>query len=196
MCDCSAITEILEYEGNIPQICRWLQELLGYQFTVVHRNYKIMMDVDDLSRRFGSLISTHCAIAYMLHYIDIKNRPDAYIGESCRCNGRTKIQPQVDSTLIAPSILIQSNINRLKHVYCTERQVVKHGAPSLFISSYPVLIASATNFHHSRHTNTETLIRTLDIQDSLSVNYLCIDDVSGSLPKWSKTTKVEAFSEM
>ena len=30
ICDCAAVKEILEYEGNISQICRWTQELLGY----------------------------------------------------------------------------------------------------------------------------------------------------------------------
>jgi hypothetical protein len=37
MCDCSAVCEILEYEGPIHQIRRWAQELLGYHFQVFHR---------------------------------------------------------------------------------------------------------------------------------------------------------------
>ena len=36
LCDCSAIKEVLEYDSSISMICRWAQELLGYQFTVVH----------------------------------------------------------------------------------------------------------------------------------------------------------------
>ena len=53
MCDCAAVKEILEYEGNISQICRWAQESFGYQFAIVHRSYKKLMDVNVLSRRFG-----------------------------------------------------------------------------------------------------------------------------------------------
>jgi hypothetical protein len=34
LCDCSAIKEILEYDGPIHQIRRWAQELLGYFFHV------------------------------------------------------------------------------------------------------------------------------------------------------------------
>ena len=78
MCDCASVKEILEYEGDISQICRWAQELLGYQFTIVHRSYKMMMDVDALSGRFEPLIALHCSIANILHGVDIKNRLDTY----------------------------------------------------------------------------------------------------------------------
>ena len=78
MCDCAAFKEILEYERSISQICRWAQELLGYQFTILYRSYKMMMDVGALSRRFGPLIAAHCAITYILHTVDIKNKPEVY----------------------------------------------------------------------------------------------------------------------
>ena len=63
LCDCSVVKEILEYEGSIPMICRWAQELLGYQFSVIHRHKRMMADVDALTRRVGPLIATHCCIA-------------------------------------------------------------------------------------------------------------------------------------
>ena len=63
LCDCSAVKEILEYSGSIPMICRWAQELLGYQFSVIHRNCRMMADVDAFTRMFGPLIATHCSIA-------------------------------------------------------------------------------------------------------------------------------------
>ena len=50
LCDCLAIKEIIDYTGSIPVICRWAQELLGYEFTVIHRPHKMMMDVDALLR--------------------------------------------------------------------------------------------------------------------------------------------------
>ena len=49
ICDCLAIQEILDYSGTIHMICRWAQELLGYNFTILHRPAKMMMDVDALS---------------------------------------------------------------------------------------------------------------------------------------------------
>ena len=66
MCDYSAIKEILEYGGSIPIICRQNQELLGYQFTFVHMNAIMMINVDGLTRRFGKLIACHCVITQTL----------------------------------------------------------------------------------------------------------------------------------
>jgi len=59
MCDCKAAEEIVDYEGSISMICRWAQELLGYDFTVIHRKASMMIDVDGLSRRFGNRITRH-----------------------------------------------------------------------------------------------------------------------------------------
>jgi hypothetical protein len=50
ICDCNAVKEVLEYDGNIHQVRRWLQELLGYQFSVIHCPERMMKDVDALSR--------------------------------------------------------------------------------------------------------------------------------------------------
>ena len=59
------MTEILDYEGPIPMIGYWAQELLGYHFTVVHRSSRMMVDVDALSRRYGPLIATRCVSWYI-----------------------------------------------------------------------------------------------------------------------------------
>ena len=77
MCDCSLIKEILEYDGSIPMICQWAQELLGCQFSVIHRHNQMMVDVDALTRRFGKLIATHCCIAHVLSEQDKKLRQKA-----------------------------------------------------------------------------------------------------------------------
>ena len=53
LCDCAAIKEILDYCGSITVVSRWAQELLGYDFSIIHRCYKMMRDVDALSRRHG-----------------------------------------------------------------------------------------------------------------------------------------------
>jgi hypothetical protein len=42
LCDCSAIKEILGYDGPIHQIHQWAQELLGYFFQVFHRPARMM----------------------------------------------------------------------------------------------------------------------------------------------------------
>ena len=71
VCDCSAVKEVLEYSGSIPMVCRWAQELLGYQFTVVHRPNRMMVDVDSLTRRYGPLIAMHCMLSNILHRRDV-----------------------------------------------------------------------------------------------------------------------------
>ena len=50
ICDCSAVKEVVEYTGDIHQVRRWSQELLGYCFTCIHRPSRMMRDVDALTR--------------------------------------------------------------------------------------------------------------------------------------------------
>ena len=78
LCDCSAINEILEYDRGIPMICRWALELLGYQFSVIHRNARMVADADALTRRFEPLIGIHYCIANILRHRDTVWRPLAY----------------------------------------------------------------------------------------------------------------------
>ena len=56
-------------------VCRWVQELLGYQLSVIHRHACMMADVDSLARRFGLLIAIHSCIAAILHAQDKTIRP-------------------------------------------------------------------------------------------------------------------------
>ncbi len=71
------------------------------------------MDVDALSRRFGPLITRHCAIAYILHSEDMSNRPDAYNIGKFAMDGRTKIARtgEVDQTRL--SIITNSYIDKV-----------------------------------------------------------------------------------
>ena len=58
--------------------CRWVQELLGYHFTIAHIRYKMIINVYVLTRRFGHLISHHIAISDLLSSHDRAKRPHAY----------------------------------------------------------------------------------------------------------------------
>lgn len=179
MCDCTAVKEILEYDGTISQIYHWSQELLGYQFTVVHRSYKMMMDVDTLSRRFGTLIVQHCAITYMIHSVDIQNRPDAYDDSNFTVHKQTKVKVKPSSSLSQLPIITQRCIDAYKIVPCTETRIVIADTPPLIISSCPVMVAAVHPPELSHFTHQEQPTRMLDIQDSLSVNCVCIDDICG-----------------
>ena len=56
MCDCSSLKELFDYSGDIHEICRIAQELLGYNFTFVHCPARMMRDVDSLNRFYDPLI--------------------------------------------------------------------------------------------------------------------------------------------
>ena len=81
-------------------------------------------------------------------------------------------------------IIIQCRIDRYKNVPCTETRMILIGTPPLAIASCPVMVTAATMNHipHSRHPEQST--RMLDIQGSLSVNCICIDDICGSVYEW------------
>ena len=70
--------EVSEYEGEIPMVCRWVQELLGYHFTIVYRSNKIMVDVDALTWIFGHIISHNIFIPALLRSRDRSKCPRAY----------------------------------------------------------------------------------------------------------------------
>ena len=53
---------MLDYDGIIAMVHQWAQELLGYDFSVVHRPNRMMADVGALSRRYGKLIPTHVGV--------------------------------------------------------------------------------------------------------------------------------------
>ena len=101
ICDCFAIKKILEYDGSIPMICRWAQELLGYQFSVLHRNNRTTADVDVLTRRFGPLIAEHYCIAAILHRRDGYRRPLTY--------ERTCFHSSATTTLTLPNVTIPAD---------------------------------------------------------------------------------------
>ena len=189
MRDRATVKEIFEYEGNISQICRWAQKILGYQFTIVYRSYKMIMNVDALFRRFGPLIALHCSIANIFHGMDIKNRPDAYDEHTFMRDGQTKVKiRESDNKIILPTI-IKSIVNNEKYVPCTEDRAIIHLSPSLIISSFPVLVTSTHQPVNTRDSSKETLFRILAIQESLSINCLCIDDICESLFEWCKNNE-------
>ena len=75
ICDCIAMKEILEYDGEIHMICRWAQELLGYHYIIIHRCERMMKDVDAISRRFGPSIAAHIRAAALFITLDRQRRP-------------------------------------------------------------------------------------------------------------------------
>jgi hypothetical protein len=63
VCDCSAISALVEYDGDNHMLRRWAQDLLGYDFITLHRPERMMRDVDALSRCYDKLVRAHVLIA-------------------------------------------------------------------------------------------------------------------------------------
>ena len=59
LCDCSAVKALVEYSGTNYMLMRWAQELLGYNFSVIHRPERMMRDVDALTRFYDPLVRSH-----------------------------------------------------------------------------------------------------------------------------------------
>ena len=79
----------------------------------------MMMNGDALLRRFEPLIVSHCAIVYILHTIDIENRPDVYNEKSCMHDGKTKIEVREGDDRAVLPIVIKSIIDKTKYIVCT-----------------------------------------------------------------------------
>ena len=111
ICDCSAVREVLDYRGTIHMICRWSQEMLGYNFSVVHREARMMEDVDALSRMYDRDTATHCMIASSLKAQDETLRPDAYNSQKfSKKPTRLKASAPITENIIP--ILTGSNIRK------------------------------------------------------------------------------------
>ena len=102
ICNCLAVEEVLEYDGTIPLVCRWAQELLGYQFTIVHRPNRMMANVDSLTRRYGPLIAIHYIVSSILYHLDNVTRPLAYEPTTFYNSATAKLTPPVFSAASTP----------------------------------------------------------------------------------------------
>jgi hypothetical protein len=78
ICDCSAMHEILNYDGQIHVVRCWAQELLGYHFAVIHCSTRIMQDIDAISRRYAGGRRQYMLYAAQLSVADRARQPRAY----------------------------------------------------------------------------------------------------------------------
>ena len=121
--------------------------------------------------------------------MDVKNRPDEYDGKIFTHEGKTKIKVLGEDKITALPIITQSVIDASKHIPCTETRLIKLNMSPLAILSCPVLVTSAQKCAFEHDENNETKTRMINVQESLLINCLCIDDVSGSLFEWCKNSE-------
>ena len=83
-------------------MCRWAQELLGYQFIIVHEPNQMMAGMDSLTRRYGPLTAMHCMVLPILHQLDTFTRPLAYESAKFHNSATAKLTPPVISMTPTP----------------------------------------------------------------------------------------------
>ncbi len=177
MCDCSAVREVLEYEGSISYICRWSQELLGYHFACIHRNNRMMVDVDSLTHRFGKSIATYLAVAYLLHNSDREARPTAYDKDTF-CDTMLKKLPHGQSPL---HIITESCI---QHVCLYQAEAPPSSSPR----DIPCLVTAPLQLVappiQSSPSSTDQSMSSFEASHNLSLSALVIDDCLSQCSSW------------
>lgn len=184
MCDCSAVKEVLEYDGSISYICRWAQELLGYHFACIHRSNKMMIDVDSLTRRFGKCIASYLAIAYLLHKKDASIRPTAYVRETFSDDTLKKLPCRESPCHIITESTIQ-------HVSLYEEHEPDNPScsSSSSSSSVPLLYTSPIQLRTppsgiTPSTSKDLSMRAFETASQLAATALVIDDCISNSSTW------------
>ena len=64
--------EVLDYNGSIHQLKLRSQELLAYEFAIIHQPSKMMEDVDAVSRYINTIINKYLFTALLMRKIDVR----------------------------------------------------------------------------------------------------------------------------
>ena len=179
LCDCSAVKEVIEYEGAISYVCRWSQELLGYHFDIVHRHNRMMVDVDSLTRRYGKIVAQHMAIAYALRQSDETARPQAYSKEAFQ-DAHLKSLP---SALPSTKIFTESEIQHVCLYASEEDSSISSSSASIpcFMTS-PLCIHQLQLPHVAREVDDS--MQSFEQKSPLLLSALIIDDAASVVANW------------
>ena len=188
LCDCSAVKELLEYDGDIAMISRWAQELLGYHFTVIHRSARMMRDVDAITRRFGPMIARHMMIAAILSARDREKRPAAYEKEAFVSSKKASM-PETGTYEYDTPILINACVDSTVQQLTLRTPDQPSPSTEVQLTTSPIMLVHAAQIGCDTHSkeNADVQMRTMDIPDSMEVNWLCINDITGASLHWTTT---------
>ena len=124
-----------------------------------------MIDVDEVSRRFGPLIALHCAIVYIFHGVDIENRLDAYTNNTFSQEGRVNINSRDVTHMVTLPTIAQTVVENSTYIHIAENRMIVYYLPILTISSYPVIVTTTSPVKSDMSNNKETQFRMMDIQE-------------------------------
>ena len=156
ICDCSAVKEVVEYTGDIHQVRRWSQELLGYCFTCIHRPSRMMRDVDALTRGRhidgpeASISSVGLFVDYSntaeeLRRHDILTRPLAYQADTFQSQPFKILPPTLSVGEESVAVLHSSGFSRLNPPCHHVPVLVSHPLSFLSTSTAPTVSNPTTS---------------------------------------------------
>ena len=183
VCDCSAISQVTTYLGDVHQLRRWSQELLSYDYTFVHRPSRMMRDVDALSRGrhlddadATVLVSEYESLASAQHFKDKADRRYAYDAATFPdCALRRTAQPQ------------PQNRGQVSVQACN---------PAVSMVCVPVQFGPAPSQPRLAGI-TPVIMRTADllVGTRACLAWVSVDSRTGSIP-WGLQTEYPATSQM
>ncbi len=182
VCDCSAVSQVTTYLGDVHQLRRWSQELLSYDYTFVHRPNRMMRDVDALSRgrhiddiSATGLISEYEVIATALYVADRQNRQGAY---STATFPEHALRNSATVPVDALPIRQPTSVCNFAHSYVCSP--VRFG-PEITIDD----------------AMTQPVLRAVDhiIQDRITLAWVSVESQTGSIP-WSLQGSHPALRQM
>ena len=165
-------------------ICRWVQELLGYQFSIIHRHKCMIADVDALTCRFGSLIATHLCIAAILHKRDKYLRSLVYKSitfKSCATSKLTLPHMKLPENPILSATTMAAFSTNVHDEPVPPKAHTIHTSPVMFIHSSPSI--QDTPPLHNSHKEPDMKITA--VVQSLWSERWCLNNYFGSFLHWS-----------
>ena len=141
ICDCIAVKEISEYTGSIHQLRRWSQELLRYEFVIIHCAASMIKDVDGLSRHIDVLIHRYLIQTRGMRLVDIAKRPFSYSFDSfVSCSNARRVT-------VSGSTITTEASSTLSPLLTIHHSPLHFTSPSI-LQSYSVSKTIAHTFHH------------------------------------------------
>ena len=168
-------------------IQRWEQELFGYYFTAIHRNEKIMRDVDALARKFRPSYAIHIIISFILPRVYIINIPQPYRYDYFKENAPVRIKPTSEYELIHIPVLTLAGISAHTRNTVTNINPLSNPLPlPLFhIQSLPVFILASSPYPIlSVATIPATNFKQIESIEATEIRLLYINDITGSMCTW------------
>ena len=157
----------------------------------------MMIDVDAISRRFGHLVALHIHTTALLSAEDRSRHPAAYSSNLADRAKSADCGPENIASDLSIQVLTSSPLNGTLSPPSVETTEVD---PTIYplIFSVPVLIYSAIPHIRNQYITSTPCIKTYNkvpcLSGNVSVDWLCINEITGSFLSWYKLVNCGSIS--